>query len=227
MLKKVGLALTSLVFLSGCASAGAQVIVEPPPTVESYSPQEKITVPETDDMALGYSDDNKNLVTAEKAPTPKPSPTPEPEPTPSEEPAEEVEDSPAPSAEDDSNSQDQADKGKSESKEENNDSTVPIPASEAKKYAYDRVMAMWGSSSQYTCIEKLWERESNWNHTAQNPSSSAYGIPQSLPGNKMATHGADWRTNPKTQIDWGLDYVKERYGNPCGAWGHSERRGWY
>ena len=66
-----------------------------------------------------------------------------------------------------------------------------------------------------------------WNAAAENPSSGAYGIPQSLPGSKMATHGSDWRTNPETQIRWGIDYIKGRYGTPCGAWAHSEANNWY
>ncbi|MGC5628574.1 G5 domain-containing protein [Georgenia sp. Z1344] len=84
----------------------------------------------------------------------------------------------------------------------------------------------WGGD-QFSCLNSLWERESGWNHTAMNPSSGAYGIPQSLPGSKMASHGADWRTNPATQIAWGLDYIAGRYGTPCGAWGHSQSVGWY
>lgn len=84
----------------------------------------------------------------------------------------------------------------------------------------------WGDD-QWGCLEALWERESNWNHTAMNPSSGAYGIPQSLPGNKMATAGADWQTNPTTQIRWGLGYIQGRYGSPCSAWAHSESVGWY
>ena len=65
-------------------------------------------------------------------------------------------------------------------------------------------------------------RESGWNVYADNPSSSAYGIPQALPGSKMASAGADWATNPVTQIRWGLGYIQDRYGSPCGAWGHSQ-----
>jgi murein DD-endopeptidase MepM/ murein hydrolase activator NlpD len=84
----------------------------------------------------------------------------------------------------------------------------------------------WGDD-QFQCLDSLWTRESNWDHTAQNPSSGAYGIPQSLPGDKMATVGDDWRTNPVTQIRWGLDYIEGRYGNPCGAWAHSEANNWY
>jgi murein DD-endopeptidase MepM/ murein hydrolase activator NlpD len=83
------------------------------------------------------------------------------------------------------------------------------------------------SSSQFSCLESLWERESGWNYKARNPSSGAFGIPQALPGPKMAKAGSDWRTNPVTQIRWGLDYIADRYGTPCGAWGHSESAGWY
>ena len=83
------------------------------------------------------------------------------------------------------------------------------------------------SQDQFGCLDSLWTRESNWNVHADNPSSSAYGIPQSLPGSKMASAGADWATNPVTQIRWGLGYIQDRYGSPCGAWGHSESHGWY
>jgi Peptidase family M23/D-alanyl-D-alanine carboxypeptidase len=84
-----------------------------------------------------------------------------------------------------------------------------------------------GTSKQFVCLNNLWEKESNWNYQADNPSSSAYGIPQALPGNKMATVGADWRTNPKTQIIWGLGYIQGRYGEPCKAWAHSQQKNWY
>ncbi|WP_425558936.1 aggregation-promoting factor C-terminal-like domain-containing protein [Cryptosporangium minutisporangium] len=83
------------------------------------------------------------------------------------------------------------------------------------------------STSQMSCLDKLWMKESGWRTTAENPSSGAYGIPQSLPGNKMATVASDWRTNPATQIRWGLGYIKDRYGTPCGAWSHSQANGWY
>lgn len=83
------------------------------------------------------------------------------------------------------------------------------------------------SKAQQNCVIRLWDKESNWRWWADNPSSSAYGIPQALPGSKMASAGRDWRTNPVTQIKWGLKYIKDRYGKPCAAWGHSVRRGWY
>jgi hypothetical protein len=83
------------------------------------------------------------------------------------------------------------------------------------------------SQDQFACLDSLWVRESNWNVYADNPISSAYGIPQSLPGSKMASAGSDWATNPVTQIKWGLGYIRDRYGSPCSAWGHSESVGWY
>jgi hypothetical protein len=80
---------------------------------------------------------------------------------------------------------------------------------------------------QFGCLDSLWEKESRWNPFADNPSSSAYGIPQALPGSKMSSAGADWATNPVTQIRWGLGYIQDRYGSPCSAWGHSQRHNWY
>jgi len=84
----------------------------------------------------------------------------------------------------------------------------------------------WGEL-EFSCLVDLWDRESKWNYRAENPSSGAYGIPQALPGNKMRAAGKDWRTNPETQIRWGLNYISDRYETPCGAWNHSEENGWY
>ncbi|MGC3994011.1 MAG: hypothetical protein QM779_07900 [Propionicimonas sp.] len=84
----------------------------------------------------------------------------------------------------------------------------------------------WGED-QFTCYNAIIMRESKWDTYADNPYSSAYGIPQALPGSKMASFGSDWRTNPATQIRWGLDYVDQRYGTPCGAWGFKRAHGWY
>lgn len=84
----------------------------------------------------------------------------------------------------------------------------------------------WGED-QFTCLNKIFTQESNWRWDAKNPSSGAYGIPQSLPATKMATAGADWQTNPATQIKWGLKYIKDRYGTPCSAWGFKSGTGWY
>ncbi|WUJ72200.1 hypothetical protein OG809_02820 [Kribbella soli] len=83
------------------------------------------------------------------------------------------------------------------------------------------------SESQFSCLEKLWNKESRWKVNADNPTSTAYGIPQALPGNRMAAYGKDWRTNPVVQIKWGLDYIEATYGSPCSAWGHSQAKGWY
>jgi hypothetical protein len=80
---------------------------------------------------------------------------------------------------------------------------------------------------QMSCLDKLWTKESHWNVKAVNSSSGATGIPQALPGEKMAEYGSDWRTNPVPQIKWGLNYIKGRYSTPCGAWGHSTNTGWY
>jgi len=79
---------------------------------------------------------------------------------------------------------------------------------------------------QVGCLVALWDRESGWNELAAN-GIGAYGIPQALPGSKMESEGADWETNPVTQIEWGLGYIEGRYGDPCGAWAHSEDVGWY
>lgn len=115
--------------------------------------------------------------------------------------------------------------------------------SEPKTYAKSRIKTLWPSysasqlNSEFQCLDNLWNRESNWRVTALNPAFDrskpptpeyqAYGIVQAAPGSKMATSGADWKTNPATQINWGLDYIKNRYGSPCAAWDHSERKNWY
>lgn len=98
---------------------------------------------------------------------------------------------------------------------------------EARAYAAGQVAARGWGSGENQCLVWLWNRESSWRWNALNPSSGAYGIPQSLPGSKMASSGADWRTNAATQINWGLGYISSRYGTPCGAWAHSEDVGWY
>lgn len=82
-------------------------------------------------------------------------------------------------------------------------------------------------SDQYQCFNNIIIRESNWDIDATNPSSGAYGIPQSLPGSKMASVGDDWRTNPATQITWAIGYMNDRYGSPCSAWGFKSSHGWY
>lgn len=84
-----------------------------------------------------------------------------------------------------------------------------------------------GSDTQWTCLDELWGRESGWETTVTNGSSGAYGIPQALPAWKMASAGADWRTNPVTQIRWGLSYIADKYGTPCVALSHSNSYGYY
>ena len=103
---------------------------------------------------------------------------------------------------------------------------IPDPGT-AQAIAYDMVIAKGWGANEFDCLVALWNRESHWNVYASNPTSGAYGIPQALPGDKMASVAADWQTNPATQITWGLGYIEGRYGTPCGAWDHSERVGWY
>ncbi|MFK4804833.1 lytic transglycosylase domain-containing protein [Microbacterium sp. LWS13-1.2] len=103
---------------------------------------------------------------------------------------------------------------------------TPDPGT-AQAIAYDMVLARGWGDDQFACLVALWNKESGWRVNAYNAGSGAYGIPQALPGSKMATAGADWETNPATQITWGLGYIGGRYGTPCGAWDHSQRTGWY
>lgn len=103
---------------------------------------------------------------------------------------------------------------------------TPDPGS-AQAIAYEMVLARGWGDDQFSCLVALWNKESGWRVNAYNASSGAYGIPQALPGNKMASAGADWETNPATQISWGIGYIAGRYGTPCGAWDHSTRVGWY
>lgn len=103
---------------------------------------------------------------------------------------------------------------------------TPDPGS-AQAIAYEMLVARGWGDDQFNCLVALWSRESGWNTYAHNARSGAYGIPQALPGSKMASAGEDWATNPATQISWGLGYISGRYGTPCGAWEHSEIKGWY
>ena len=103
---------------------------------------------------------------------------------------------------------------------------TPDPGS-AQAYAAGAVAARGWPSSEFDCLYALWAKESGWRVNAHNASSGAYGIPQSLPGSKMASAGADWETNAATQIEWGLGYISGRYSSPCGAWAHSQDVGWY
>ena len=90
------------------------------------------------------------------------------------------------------------------------------------------MLASFGwSSGQFSCLDPLWTHESGWRVTAHNAGSGAYGIPQALPGSRMASAGPNWQTNAATQIRWGLEYIKGTYGSPCAAWGHEQATGWY
>lgn len=104
---------------------------------------------------------------------------------------------------------------------------APVDPGTARAIGRDMVLARGWGEDQWACLDALWTKESNWRVNAANPTSSAYGIPQALPGSKMATAGADWQTNPATQITWGLGYIAGRYGTPCEAWAHSQARNWY
>ena len=103
---------------------------------------------------------------------------------------------------------------------------IPSPGT-SKAIAYGLVSSMGWGIDQYSCLVKLWNRESNWRLTATNKQSGAYGIPQALPGVKMSSEGEDWLTNPETQIRWGVKYIKARYGSACGALAHSNKFRWY
>jgi len=97
----------------------------------------------------------------------------------------------------------------------------------AKSYASGRLGAYGWGQDQFLCLAQLWTKESNWLTTATNPSSGAYGIAQALPPGKYSSAGADWLTSYRTQVEWGLGYIGQRYGSPCAAWNHSVARNWY
>jgi hypothetical protein len=110
-----------------------------------------------------------------------------------------------------------------------------VEAGTPRYYALSKFASYdWGVEPHWGCLDRLWWHESNWNYKAGNP-GAAYGIPQSAPGSKMGSSGGDWKTNPETQIDWGLDYINKRYGNPCAAFKFWKREaeygekgyGWY
>ena len=98
----------------------------------------------------------------------------------------------------------------------------------AKRFAKEMMATEYGwGEGQYKCLNRLWTKESNWNYQARNPRSGAHGIAQALPASKMEKVGTDWRTNPITQIQWGLLYVSERYDTPCAAWNKFRRSNYY
>jgi hypothetical protein len=116
--------------------------------------------------------------------------------------------------------------GSSGSGEQISQAAPPDPGT-AQQIGYQMLPSFgYNQTTQWTCLLNLWNRESGWLWDAENP-SGAYGIPQSLPGSKMASAGSDWQTNPATQIKWGLGYIGSVYGTPCGAWDHEVDDGWY
>ena len=104
--------------------------------------------------------------------------------------------------------------------------SAPQPSGNPQQIASSMLGSFGWSSGEFGCLVSLWNLESGWNVYASNP-SGAYGIPQALPGSKMASAGPDWQSNAATQIRWGLGYIKSLYGSPCGAWSHEQASGWY
>ena len=149
--------------------------------------------------AVAAVDLDRSGYTVYVAPKPTPTPTPEPEPDVAEE---------------------------SSSAAWSPPFVSPDPGT-AQAIAYDMVLGRGWGDDQFACLVALWNKESGWRVNAYNAGSGAYGIPQALPGDKMGSVAPDWETNPATQIAWGLNYIGGRYGDPCGAWAHSESVGWY
>jgi hypothetical protein len=106
------------------------------------------------------------------------------------------------------------------------DASAAQPSGSPRQIAQELLDAE-GEGSQFSCLDPLWGQESGWSVSASNPGSGAYGIPQALPGSKMASAGPDWQTNAETQIKWGLQYIQSTYGSPCAAWSHEQSDGWY
>jgi hypothetical protein len=106
-------------------------------------------------------------------------------------------------------------------------SAAPAASGSPQQIAEAMLGSFGWSSSQFSCLDPLWQHESGWSVTAANPGSGAYGIPQALPGSRMASAGPDWQSNAATQIKWGLEYIKGTYGSPCGAYAHEQATGWY
>lgn len=104
---------------------------------------------------------------------------------------------------------------------------APVEPGTSRAIGLELVLARGWSQDEFACLDALWTRESGWRVDAHNTSSGAYGIPQALPGSKMASVAADWASNPTTQITWGLNYITGRYSTPCGAWSSFQAKGWY
>ena len=106
-------------------------------------------------------------------------------------------------------------------------SAASVASGSPQQIAQAMLASFGWSSSQFSCLDPLWAHESGWSVTAYNAGSGAYGIPQALPGSRMASAGPDWQNNAATQIRWGLEYIKGTYGSPCAAWDHEQATGWY
>ena len=162
----------------------------------------------TDD---GKKDDPAPTPTPPPAPQPTPAPQPKPQPTPQPTPAPQPKPQPTP--------------------QPSNPSAgcrlYHPSAAQAQAYASGAAAQRGWTGQNWTDLVKLWNRESGWSWSAENVYSGAYGIPQALPGSKMATFGANWKDDAAVQIDWGLSYIAQRYGSPSAAWQHSEQTGWY
>ncbi|MDX3366192.1 lytic transglycosylase domain-containing protein [Streptomyces sp. ME02-6987-2C] len=104
---------------------------------------------------------------------------------------------------------------------------APAQAATPASSAQATAKKMIGDSAEFQCFSKIVDHESDWNIHATNASSGAYGLVQALPGSKMASAGDDWKTNAATQIEWGLDHMKDRYGSTCDAWTFWQSNGWY
>jgi hypothetical protein len=104
---------------------------------------------------------------------------------------------------------------------------VQAPQGNPQQIAASMLGSYGWSSGEFSCLQPLWNAESGWNIYARNAGSGAYGIPQALPGSKMASAGPDWASDAATQIRWGLGYIRSVYGTPCGAWAHEQADGWY
>ncbi|MDH6516781.1 uncharacterized protein YdbL (DUF1318 family) [Streptomyces sp. SAI-135] len=119
-------------------------------------------------------------------------------------------------------------KERAEAKEKASRSASSFPVQSS--YTVAQIQAMAASmvpSGQFQCFSNIVDHESSWNYRAVNASSGAYGLFQALPGSKMSSVGADWQTNPATQIKWGLNYMDSRYGSPCEAWSFWQANHWY
>lgn len=184
----------------------------PTATIPLNDPSSNVSVA-VPDVALSF--DDQPVASAEAPPKPKPKPTPVPTPDQTET---EVSSSPASRSEN----------AREESTTEVSTYSAPPPAGDVQAIAAEMLAARgWGNSAQWSSFANLVNRESGWNIHAVNSSSGACGIPQALPCSKLSTAGADYWDNPATQITWMLNYIAGRYGDPIGAWAHSQATGWY